>query len=87
MPAKMINEMPLPMPREVGKARSEWRNDQRKIAVDFESARLDAALLSKWHAEFSKLDAKSAGNVSIHIDGPVSNPRVDGRLELDGLRP
>ena len=77
----------LPMPREFGKARNEWRNDQRKIAVDFESARLDAALLSKWHAEFSKLDAKSAGNVSIHIDGPVSNPRVDGMLELDGLRP
>lgn len=77
----------LPMPREVGKARSEWRNDQRKIAIDFESARLDAAILSKWHAGAAKLDAKSAGKVSIRIEGPVSNPRVDGRLELDGLRP
>ena len=77
----------FPMPREVGKARSEWRNDQRKIAVDFESARLDAALLSKWHAGVAKLDAKAAGKVSIRIDGPVSDPRVDGRLELDGLRP
>ncbi len=77
----------LPMPRELGKARSEWRNDQREIAVDFESARLDAALLSKWHAGAAKLDAKSAGKVSIRIDGPVSDPRVDCRLELDGLRP
>ena len=77
----------LPMPRDVGKARSEWRNDQRKIAVDFESERLDAAILSKWHAGAAKLDSKSAGKVSIRIDGPVSDPRVDGRFELDGLRP
>jgi hypothetical protein len=77
----------LPMPREVGKARSEWRNDQREIAVDFESTRLDAALFSKWYAGASKLDSKSAGKVSIRIEGPVSNPRVDGKLELDGLRP
>ena len=77
----------FPMPRELGKVRSEWRNDQRKIAFDFESARLDAALLSKWHASFSKLDAKSAAKISIRMDGPVSNPRVGGKLEFDGLRP
>ena len=77
----------FPMPREVGKARGEWRNDQRKIAVDFESSRLDPALLSKWHAAFSKLDTKSTGKVSIRVDGPVSDLRVDGRLELDDLRP
>lgn len=77
----------VPMPREVGKARSEWPNDQRKIAVDFESARLDAALLSKWFAGAAKLDPKSAGKVSIRIDGPVSNPRMDGRMVIDGLRP
>jgi len=77
----------FPMPREVGNARSEWRNDQRKIAVDFESERLDAELLSKWFAGVAKLGAKSSGKVSIRIGGTVSDPQVNGRLELDGLRP
>ena len=77
----------IPMPQELHKARDEWRKDERKIAVSFESTRLDAALLSKWHTGFSRIDAKSAGKVSIRIDGPLSNPRVDGKLEIDGLRP
>lgn len=77
----------LPMPRELGKAQGGWRNDQRKVFVDFESARLDAALLSKWHAVAASLDPKAAAKVSIRLDGTVSDPRLDGKLELDGLRP
>ena len=77
----------VPMPRQLTNARDEWRNDNRKMSVDFESAKLDAALIAKWHAGVAKLDPKAAAKVSIRIDGPVTNPRVDGKLEIDGLRP
>ncbi|MEY5012289.1 MAG: hypothetical protein RLY69_4 [Verrucomicrobiota bacterium] len=77
----------LPLPRELGKGRGALRSESRNIAVDFESTRLDAALLSKWHAGASGFDSKSSGQFSIRMNGPVSNPHVDLRLTLDDLRP